>query len=239
LLVWALDGGLPRRRAERFGGRNRGEWRSRPIADVPLAWEDRLGDGAWGDGAMSLFEFTFALSAVMLGLALTHIAATVHKLLLAGKRVTWAPEPILLTGIVVLVIIALWLFSWSDRNNPSVTAGEIMLHVSTLFALYISAASCLPEPSGNRCINLRTYYEKTRLLSFGALLVSLLLSHAVNIIYREFTVPPSFWPVFQLIYFPALYLSLMFIRRRWFNLLALGGIIVPILALTVEERLAS
>lgn len=187
---------------------------------------------------MSLFEFTFALSAVMLGLALTHIAATVHKLLLAGKRVTWAPEPILLTGIVVLVIITLWLFSWSDRNNPSVTAGEMMLHVSTLFALYISAASCLPEPGGNKRFNLRTYYDETRSLSFGALLISLLLSHTVNIIYHRFTVPFSFWPVFGLIYFPVLYVSLIFIRRRWFNLLALGGIIVPILWLTVGERLA-
>jgi hypothetical protein len=42
---------------------------------------------------MNLFEFTFALSAVVLGLALTHIAATVHKLLLAGSRVRWAASP--------------------------------------------------------------------------------------------------------------------------------------------------
>ena len=36
---------------------------------------------------MSLFEFTFALSSVILGLALTHIASALHKLLLAGTRV--------------------------------------------------------------------------------------------------------------------------------------------------------
>jgi len=190
-----------------------------------------------GDGAMSLFEFTFALSAVMLGLALTHIAATTHKLLLGGKRVTWAPEPVLLTVLVVFVIVTMWLFSWSDRNEHSVKAGEMMLRVAELFALYISAASCLPEPSGNKRINLRTYYDHTRLLSFGALLISLLLFRVSDAIYYGFPVPLSFWPVFGLICFPALYFSLIFIRARWFNLLALGGIIGSLLWLTVGERL--
>ena len=190
-----------------------------------------------GDGAMSLFEFTFPLSAVMLGLALTHIAATVHKLLFAGKRVTWAPEPILLTVLVVLVIVSLWLSSWSDRNEHSVTAGEILLDVAKLFALYISAASCLPEPSGNKRIDLITYYDHTRMISFGSLLISLLLFRVADVIYYGFPVSVSFWPLFGLIYPPALYFALIFIRKRWFNLLALGGIIVPFLWLTVGERL--
>jgi hypothetical protein len=51
---------------------------------------------------MSLFEFTFGLSAVILGLALTHMASSVHRLVLAGERVRWAPEPILLTVLVGL-----------------------------------------------------------------------------------------------------------------------------------------
>ena len=59
---------------------------------------------------MSLFDFTFSLSAVILGLALTHIASTTHKLLLAGRRVRWAPEPMLLSFIVLLVIVSVWLF---------------------------------------------------------------------------------------------------------------------------------
>jgi hypothetical protein len=57
---------------------------------------------------MSLFEFTFALSAVILGLALTQVAASLHKLLLAGRQVRWAAEPVLLTLIVVLVIVSVW-----------------------------------------------------------------------------------------------------------------------------------
>src|SRR5688500_10866020 len=91
---------------------------------------------------MSLFEFTFALSALILGLALTHIASVLHKLLLAGKLVAWAIEPILLALIVMLVIITVWLFSWNDRNDTSVSVEWIILQVLKLLTLYIAAASC-------------------------------------------------------------------------------------------------
>ena len=37
-------------------------------------------------GRMSVFEFTFGLSAVILGLALAHMASTVSKLVMAGRR---------------------------------------------------------------------------------------------------------------------------------------------------------
>ena len=47
---------------------------------------------------MTLTELTFGLSALILGLALTHLAAALSKLLLARERVRWAPEPLDLGG---------------------------------------------------------------------------------------------------------------------------------------------
>jgi hypothetical protein len=44
---------------------------------------------------MTLFELTFTLSAVILGLALTHMASSLYRLVLAGRRVRWALEPLL------------------------------------------------------------------------------------------------------------------------------------------------
>jgi hypothetical protein len=68
---------------------------------------------------VSLFDFTFSLSAVILGLALTHLAASTHRLLLAGRRVRWAPEPVLLAAIVLLVIVSVWLFQWDEERNAT------------------------------------------------------------------------------------------------------------------------
>ena len=175
---------------------------------------------------MSLFEFTFALGAVILGLALTHVAATVHKLLLAGRRVQWAPEPVLLTIIVLFVIIWVWLGSWSNRSLASVTFGHTLLEVAKLMTLYIAAASCLPEPADSEPLNLGEYYDRTRLLSFGSLIVSVLLFRIDYIVSNGMPSTLTFrFAVFMLLY-PVLYASLIFVRNRWFNVLALGFVIV-------------
>ena len=175
---------------------------------------------------MSLFEFTFALSAVILGLALTHIAATIHKLLLAGKRVQWAPEPVLLTCIVLLVIVSVWLAAWSGREEAAVTIGQMLLQVAKLLTLYIAAASCLPDPVGTEPIDLRGYYDRTRLLSFGSLILSLVLFRLFTITNYGLPSLMTFGLVFNMLLYPALYASLIFVQRRWFNILILGFIIV-------------
>ena len=72
--------------------------------------------------AISLFDFTFGLSAVILGLALTHLASSLHRLAMAGRRVRWAPEPALLSAIIFVVIVSVWLRQWQDstcRRRPS------------------------------------------------------------------------------------------------------------------------
>jgi hypothetical protein len=170
---------------------------------------------------MSLFEFTFALSAVILGLALTQIAASLHKLLLAGRKVTWAAEPILLASIVMLVIITVWIAAWFDREDASVSIGWIILQVLKLLTLYIAAASCLPDPaSGNVLVNTYEYYDRTRVLSFGALIVSYVLFEIADIVVGE--IPElTLSALIEWYLFPLLYGLLIFIRARWFNIAAL------------------
>ena len=54
---------------------------------------------------MTIFELTFGLTSLILGLALTHMASALYKLAQAGGRVRWAPEPLLQATIVLLVIV--------------------------------------------------------------------------------------------------------------------------------------
>lgn len=171
---------------------------------------------------MGLWEFTFALSAVILGLALTNIAATIHKLLLAGKKVRWAPEPILLTAIVLLVIVSVWLGEWFHRDVTSVTIGQMLLQVAKLLVLYVAAASCLPEPEGNETLDLRSYFDRTRLLSFGALILSYFLFQFYFAIDQGW---PERWTLSKVsdwFLFPALYGLLIIVRRRWLDISALS-----------------
>lgn len=171
---------------------------------------------------MGLFEFTFALSAVILGLALTQIAASLHKLLLAGRRVKWAAEPILLASIVMLVIITVWLAAWFDRNDASVSIGWIILQVLKFLTLYIAAASCLPEPaSDGTLVDTYDYYDRTRVLSFGALIVSYLLFEIADLAVGDIP-EQTFSALLEWFLFPLLYGLLIFIRARWFNMATLA-----------------
>ena len=99
---------------------------------------------------MTVFEIFFGLTAVVLGLALTHLAASVHHLLVARGRVRWAPEPILLAILVLVVIVFVWLNQWELRNETSVTMGEAMLQVLKLLVLYLAASFVLPAPGPSK-----------------------------------------------------------------------------------------
>ena len=168
---------------------------------------------------MSLFDFTFALSAVVLGLALTEIAAATHRLLLAGRRVRWAPEPVLLTAIVLLVIVSVWMGAWDERHETVVTVQQLILQVLKLVTLYFAAASVLPHHVEER-LDLHIYYDRTRTLSFGALIFR---AYGVTV---DGQAALDARAIVHLLVYLAVYASLIFIRARWLNVLLLAFVIV-------------
>jgi hypothetical protein len=178
---------------------------------------------------MSLFDFTFGLSAIILGLALTQLASNFHRLAIAGRRVEWAAEPVLLSGIIFLVIVSVWLFQWPDRTMTETTIGLMLLQVCKLLLPYLAAAFVLPEvSSGEEKISLFAHYDRTRAFTFGALIAGLLLFYVHSIILRSMMIgkPPINW--LRVLEhgpwgFVAVYLLLVFVRVRWFNIAILAA----------------
>jgi hypothetical protein len=172
---------------------------------------------------LSLFEFTFGIAALILGLALTHMAAAVQKLAQAGRRVRWAPEPILLTAIIFLVIVQVWLDQWELRDRTSTTIGSMILVILKMQAVYFGAASVLPDASGREPINLFRHYDSTRWLTYGALITGLALFNIDAIVHATRPIAWSISGVFLILVFPLLYLSLILIRSRPYNIALLAG----------------
>ncbi|WP_292026581.1 hypothetical protein [Brevundimonas sp. UBA2416] len=178
---------------------------------------------------MSLFEFTFGLSAVILGLALAHMASSVHRLVMAGRRVKWAPEPVLLAGIIFLVIVSVWLGQWGDRDRETTTTGLILLQVTKLLLPFLAAAFVLPEtPPEEGPVDLYAHYDRTRAFTFGALIAGLLLfwlDGMVRWAIGDFPEagPITVWGVLKAApwEFTTLYALLIFVRRRWVNIVLL------------------
>ena len=188
---------------------------------------------------MGLFELLFGLAAIILGLALTNITASLHRLALAGRKVRWAPEPLLLALLVTMIIVYVWLGHWFERKMTSINAGRALLDVARMMALYFAAASCLPEPDqlGEKRIDLVDYYYGSRALSYGALITGLILFD----IYFALGDRPMNWHEtlrddggLVLVYG-----SLIFIRARWVHLVALSVVILvfgsSVFALTLKQ----
>ena len=175
-----------------------------------------------------LFGFTFGLSAVILGLALTHMAKCLHGLVLAGKRVRWAPEPLLLTAIIFLVIVSVWLFHWQDRMQSSTTIGLMLLQVLKLLLPFLAAAFVLPSSvPGEGRVDLLDHYHRTRPFTYGAMIAGLLLFWIYRLVQPGIDTSSTFGWSATLRSAPWLYVSLygslIFIRARWFNIIALSA----------------
>ena len=195
---------------------------------------------------MSLFEFTFGLSAVILGLALAHMASTVSRLALAGRRVRWAAEPLLLAAIIVLVIISVWLDQWALRDQTETTVGMMLFQVGKLMLPFMAATFVLPDPVPDEGpVDLYAHYDRTRALTFGTLILGLMVFW-VGWMMR--------WAGGQLPDAPAMgvgsvlaslpwvfclgYGLLIVVRRRWFNIALLAAGLVYYGWQVVPERLA-
>jgi len=168
---------------------------------------------------MTIFELFFGLTSVVLGLALAHVASSLQKLANAGRRVTWAPEPILATLIIVTVIVSVWLGQWGERDATSITMGQAFLQVAKMMAVYFAAASVLPDlEPGDAGVDLYLYYDETRRLTFGSLIVGLLLFQVYSWSNNDEAIRWDLATILQVAIYPLIYLSLMLIRWRPYNI---------------------
>lgn len=173
---------------------------------------------------MSVFELSFGLTAVILGLALTQMAGAAQQLALARQRVRWAPEPVLLATIIFLVIIQVWVDQWGLRGETSLSVGRAVVQVLKMLTIYFAAASVLPPiTTDDQRIDLFDYYDRTRVITFGSLIAGLLLFAVDN----TMAMPPRLAELagylLQTAIAPAIYLSLILVRWRPYNVVVLAG----------------
>jgi len=192
---------------------------------------------------MSLFDFAFGLSAVILGLGLAELASRFQQLVFAGRRVKWAPEPVLLAAIVFLVILVVWLTSWRDHEIREITVGQVALQVAAILLPYMVAAAVFPHTPTEGPVDLHRYYDANRRVLLGALLVGQVLNWAMGLSRAAPKITAAGdWPhplVASFPYYSVIpYALLMFIRWRWVNVLGLLFVLAVFLPRAVAARIA-
>ena len=176
---------------------------------------------------MSLFEFVFGLQAIILGLALTQLAMSVNRLVLARERVTWDARPLLAAVLMLLAILLYWLQSWNFRDLQETTIGATIVKVMVNLVVYAAAAAILPEevPAEGK-LDLGAHYDRVRVYFLALFLAPILVMSTLRpAIQFWLGQRDTFGNWDNLVLIVAGVVCMVF-RNRWVNLAVLTGLVV-------------
>jgi hypothetical protein len=182
---------------------------------------------------MSVFDFTFGLIAIILGLALTDIASSFHRLVMNRERVAWNPLPLLAAVMALWGIVLQWWTAWDERADKSMTFSTLVFAIAQALTLYLAAAASLPDEVGRdepsdagRRIDLGAHYDRVRPWYMG-LLAAYVLAAGVIPSWSDWLVgghPISFSAIANPV-ITAAFIACIFVRARWFNMAVLGLVV--------------
>lgn len=121
----------------------------------------------------NLFDYFAAFVSVVLGLAVADVACSLHRLLVARRRIRWSPLP-LLSALTIFSLILAHFFRLWDRNADieTVVFYRLVLEAGYVVVLFLTAAASLPDEIPPEGLDLNAWYMGNRMYLFS--LVSLL-----------------------------------------------------------------
>lgn len=187
---------------------------------------------------MSLFEFTFGLQAIILGLGLTHMVSALSRLWQARERVRWALQPLLGAALVFVTILLWWSQSWA-RQTDSTTVGTIIVDVLLNVLLFAAAASVLPDeaPRGE-VTDLGAHFDRQRVTFFSLYALPIVIMGIARPLleWAQGTLddPWGNWPNAMIVAAMAL---CMVVRNRWVNIAVLSALLLFVVSVISQYRL--
>ena len=111
---------------------------------------------------LDAFEYAMGLFSVVIGLAVTNVATSLHALLRNRRAVRWDPLALAAAAYTLCMAVYMWFDIWGVRGVAVTRQFFFYLAlVAELFILFLAAAASLPdEASGQR--DLRSYYAENR-----------------------------------------------------------------------------
>ena len=108
---------------------------------------------------MGAFEYLLLFAAVILGLAISDLAVSVHRLLNAGLRVRWdALSPLAACLAFERIVTQWWTWYGADRLASRMTFGMFVGVLISAVLLFLMAAAALPDEVEKEGVDLRAHY---------------------------------------------------------------------------------
>ncbi len=111
---------------------------------------------------MTPFDYAVGLITILVGLALSDVCVSLHKLLRQGPALRWDGRVILLVALVITVITGMWFSVWAIRAVSAVLWFPFYLTLFLEFmVLFLVCAACLPDDAVEHR-DLGAFYEQNR-----------------------------------------------------------------------------
>jgi hypothetical protein len=171
---------------------------------------------------MNPFEYAIAMWSILMGLAVADLILSANRLFRHPGGVRWDGRIVAAASLVMLELIRIWFAQWSLANSPSAVSFPAFIamcvHVGLLVFL---AAAALPDDANET--DLSVYFDRNRRYFWGlfaacqAVYFSLWLAFFKGGISTVGDAAVVDWV--RMIAPLAVYVALVFIRRRWLDYL--------------------
>jgi hypothetical protein len=118
------------------------------------------------------FEHLSVLISIVIGLGITHLLMSAHRLVQARERVRPYWLSLLWAGLIFISQVEWWWASFSFRQQMEWNFFYFLFVLVSPVALYLAAAFVLPEVEPGQTYDLREYYYRTRGWFFSILALS-------------------------------------------------------------------
>ena len=123
-------------------------------------------------------EYVLGLMAIISGLAITDLVASLHRLLRARTRVQWDWLTLVVAAFVGMALTASWFISWRvnvvENYNPTFWR-FFFLTLGQLVPLYLAAAAALPDEVPPEGLDLKQFYAENSRYIWGALTTMMIM----------------------------------------------------------------
>lgn len=172
---------------------------------------------------MTPYEYFIVLIVVLIGLALSDLTISLHKLLAAGPRVKWhwaAPATALLAAVLV---VGEFMTTWFARA-PTITFSHVLPSVGLMVLLYLGAAATLPDEVGPEGVDLKLFYFDNRRHFWGVMTAFMAVQTLFVAISPQNQAHADLWiTVVQDAAVTLACASLIVVRRAWWHGLCLAA----------------
>ena len=135
-------------------------------------------------------EYVLGLMAIISGLAITDLIASLHRLLRARTRVKWDWLPLLVAAFVAMALTVSWFISWRvnvvENYNPRFWR-FFFFTLGQLVPLYLAAAAALPDEVPAEGVDLKRFYAENSRYIWGALsamMIMFIITGSVSFLVR-------------------------------------------------------